>query len=63
MGGDFEVGRPPGLTPGSDIDLPLAVNVGPLPLPPGARYTWRLQIDGETQEHWQLSFTVRSRQS
>jgi hypothetical protein len=63
VGGDFEVGRPPGLTPGSDIDLPLAVNVGPLPLPPGARYTWRLQIDGETQEHWQLSFTVRSRQS
>lgn len=60
-GGDFEVGRPPGLVPGTEIDLPLAVNVGPLPLEPGQRFSWQLWIDGETQEDWSRSFTVRPR--
>lgn len=56
--GDFEVGRPPGLAEGTPIDLPIAVNLGPLPLQPG-RYTWRLFIDDETGDGWSLSFTVR----
>lgn len=59
IGGEFEVGRPPGLAPGTAIDLPLAINLGPLPLPPGARYTWRLTIDSQAEEAWQLPFTVR----
>ena len=42
----FEVGRPPGLRPGTPIDLAFAVNIGPMPLPPGGRYEWRLSIDG-----------------
>src|SRR5215210_4393613 len=29
---EFEVGRPPGLTPGTPIDLSLALNFGPIPL-------------------------------
>jgi len=57
--GDFQVGRPPGIAPGSPIDLPLAVGVGPLPLAPGTRYTWRLVVDGESSEGWSLSFTTR----
>jgi len=58
--GEFEVGRPPGLTPGADIDLPIAINFGPLPLAPGQRYSWQLWIDGETRSEWQRPFQVRA---
>jgi hypothetical protein len=58
--GSFEVGRPPGIKPGTPIDVPLAINVGPLPLPPGSRYEWRLSIDGESHEDWRLAFSTRS---
>jgi hypothetical protein len=57
--GKFEVGRPPGLPPGSDIDFAFTVNVGPLPLASG-RYAWQLWIDGATAEEWQRPFQVRS---
>ena len=57
--GDFEVGQPEEVPAGSPIDLPLAINIGPLPLDPGGRYTWRLTIDGETDESWVLGFTTR----
>jgi hypothetical protein len=39
--------------------VPLAINIGPLPLPPGGRYEWRLTIDGETSEDWRLPFSTR----
>ena len=57
--GDFEVGRPEGVPAGTPIDLPLAINLGPLPLNPGARYTWRFTLDGESDESWSLGFTTR----
>src|SRR5581483_3231689 len=44
--GQFEVGRPAGIPEGTPIDLPLAINIGPLPLPAG-RYVWQLIIDGQ----------------
>ena len=56
---EFEVGRPAGIKPGTPLELPLAVNSGPLPLEPGSRYEWRLSIDGATDEDWRLPFTVR----
>jgi hypothetical protein len=59
FGGDFEVGRPPGLKPGTPLDFPVAMNSTPLPLEPG-RYEWRLTIDGESRQDWTLAFTVRS---
>lgn len=55
----FEVGRPPGLKPGTYLDFPVAVNSAPLPLEPGT-YEWRLTIDGKTDPGWRLPFTVRS---
>jgi len=58
FGGEFEVGRPPGLKPGTPLDFPVAVNSTPLPLEPG-RYEWRLTIDGASREDWTLPFTVR----
>jgi hypothetical protein len=55
----FEVGRPPGLKPGTSIDLAFAVNLGPVPLPPGGRYEWRLSIDGHSEAHWHAAFSTR----
>ena len=41
----FEVGRPPGLVPGTTLDVALAPNFIGLPLPPG-RYRFALELDG-----------------
>lgn len=57
--GDFEVGRPEGVPAGTPIDLPLAINMGPLPLAPGSRWTWRLSVDGMQDDAWTLGFTTR----
>jgi hypothetical protein len=57
---EFEVGRPAGLKPGTPLELPLAINSGPLPLEPGKRYEWLLSIDGGTDDDWRLGFGVRS---
>jgi hypothetical protein len=59
MQGEFEVGRPPGLKRGTPIDVPLALNLPPLLLPPGQRFSWELTLDGETNEDWHLAFTTR----
>ncbi len=56
----FEAGRPPGLRPGTAIDVPVGVNVGPMPLTPGARYRWELSIDGDSHEDWGVSFETRA---
>lgn len=58
FGGEFEVGRPPGLKPGTPLDFPVAMNSTPLPLEPG-RYEWRMTIDGAGKQDWTLPFTVR----
>lgn len=57
---DFEVGRPPGLTPGTPLDSVLAINMQSLPIPPARRYEWRMSIDGHPDEAWRVSFTTRS---
>ena len=51
---------PPGIKPGTPLELPLAVNSGPLPLEPGSRYEWRLSINGEGDDDWRLAFSVRA---
>ena len=57
----LEVGRPPGVVPGTPLDSVLAINIPTgLPLSPGARYEWKLMVDGECNEDWSLPFTVRS---
>jgi hypothetical protein len=56
---EAEVGRPAGLAHGADIDFPLAFQIGPLPLLPGQRYQWVLDIDGETRDDWRLAFSTR----
>lgn len=59
VAGTFEAGRPAGVVPGSPLLVPLAINFSALPVQPGGRYTWRLAIDGTTEDGWQLSFSVR----
>jgi hypothetical protein len=59
--GEFNVARPETVPEGTPIDVALAVNLGPLPLETGNRYTWRLTIDGDTNEDWALGFTTRPR--
>ncbi|MFE2427240.1 DUF6941 family protein [Streptomyces sp. NPDC059373] len=54
--GQLEVGRPPGLAHGSSIDASFALNVSPLPIPPG-RYQWRLDLANEI---FSVFFTVRA---
>jgi hypothetical protein len=43
--GSFEVGRPPGVKPGSTLNTPLAINLNALVLDAGG-YEWRLEVDG-----------------
>jgi hypothetical protein len=53
--GELEVGRPPGVAPGSLLDASFVVSLQPLPLPPG-RYQWRLDVSEQT---FAASFQVR----
>jgi hypothetical protein len=57
--GDFEVPRPENVPEGAPVDVALAVNFGPLPLPPGGRFTWKLTVDGNASPDWTLSFSTR----
>jgi hypothetical protein len=57
--GSLEVGRPPGLPPGSALDVPMAFQVPPMILAPGSRYIWELTLDDELREDWRLPFSTR----
>lgn len=46
--------------PGMPLDAAFAINLGPMPIPPGGRYEWRLTLDGESHEDWRLPFSTRS---
>jgi hypothetical protein len=60
---NVEVGRPPGTRRGSAFNAPIAINMGPLPIPPGGRYVWRFTIDGQTRDEWRLPFSTRAAQT
>jgi hypothetical protein len=53
---EFEVGRPPGMDPGTPVDHAFQMSLGSLPLPPG-RYQWRLTVAGE---EFTAAFQVRA---
>ena len=61
IGGEFEVGRPPGAIEGAAMAVPLAFNFPPMPLPPG-RFEWQAWVDGETKEAWSYAFTTRAQE-
>lgn len=59
--GEFEVGRPPGAVPGSDLDFTAVFGFIGLPLDPEKGYRWQLEIDGEDSGH--ASFRTRTAQN
>jgi hypothetical protein len=60
MRGDFSVAQPTGVPEGSPVDVPMAVNLGPLQLVPSSRYSWRFVVDGESLPGASVSFTTRA---
>jgi len=54
--GELEVGRPAGIAPGSALDASFAMNVPPLPLPPG-RYEWHVTV---AEQIFSAFFSVRA---
>jgi len=59
VNGAFEARRQPGMTPGAEINVPMAFNIV-LHLPPGGRYSWVLDADGPGGDSWEVSFETRS---
>jgi hypothetical protein len=57
--GEFSVQLPQGVPEGSPVDVPMAINVGPLPLVPGSRYNWRFVVDGESLPGANVAFATR----
>lgn len=58
--GELEVGRPPGIRPGSLINVPFAVNYPAIPVQAGKAYEWRWSINGKSRDDWRLPFEVRA---
>jgi hypothetical protein len=59
--GEIEVGRPVGVKAGTPLDAVIAINIGPVPLPPDSRFAWQFSIGGDTDEDWRVGFTTRPR--
>lgn len=59
--GDFEVGRPPGLPMGMDLDFILAMGFSGITLEPDRRYRWQLEIDDEPADHTSFRTTPAKR--
>ena len=59
--GDFSTTTPEDVPQGTPVDVPIAVNFGPIPLGPSSRFTWRLVVDGESLPGASVSFTTRPR--
>jgi hypothetical protein len=48
---EIEVGRPPGVRPGAELSVALALVIGPLGLPNDRGFVWRLELPGEDLTH------------
>lgn len=60
VNGHFEPRRPREvIAPGLEVNVPMSFNVV-LHLEPGRRYSWVLDVDGQTDDAWRLSFETRA---
>jgi len=57
--GRIEVARPPAHRAGVPLDLPMVIGIPPVQLEPASRYTWLLDVDGQTRDDWRLAFSTR----
>ena len=61
VNGHFEARRPPDMTPGTELNVPMSFNIV-LQLEPSTRYSWVLEIEGQTEASWQVTFATRQAQ-
>jgi hypothetical protein len=59
IAGQFDVAPALGTKRGTPLVLPSAVAVPPYPLTPGARFEWRLEVNGDTHEDWRVGFSTQ----
>lgn len=57
--GQIAVERPPAHRIGVPLDVPMVIGVPALQVPAASRFTWILEIDGQTRDDWRLSFSTR----
>jgi hypothetical protein len=55
----WEMGRPPGVKPGTTLVMPFAIPFGVFELEAGQQYVVQFSIDGDVRDQWRLPFTVR----
>jgi Family of unknown function (DUF6941) len=56
---EWEMGRPPGIKPGTTLVMPFAIPFGVFELEAGVQYVVQVSIDGDPRDQWRLPFTVR----
>jgi hypothetical protein len=57
--GGFRVAPSPEARKGAFIPFPFAFFLGPVPLPTGSHFEWRLSVNGQHHEDWRLAFSTR----
>ena len=57
--GAMEVGRPPGMKPGTPQNGCLGLNLAAIPIPPGGRYEFRLVVDGDEDSAVSAPFSTQ----
>jgi hypothetical protein len=58
--GVMDIKADPGAPDGMVMVHVESIDIVPMPLPPATVFTWRVWIDGVTQEHWAASFVTRA---
>jgi len=59
--GSFTARRPPDWAPGAEVNVPMTFNAV-LDLKPNQRYSWTLEVNGQTDDAWRASFETRQAQ-
>jgi hypothetical protein len=57
--GGFTVEPSPEAREGAFIPFPFAFFLGPVPLPSGSHFEWRLSVNDQHHEDWRLAFSTR----
>jgi hypothetical protein len=58
VNGQVSAARAPGWPEHQPFNIPVVITFGALPVQAGRSYTWRLVIDGESDDRWVLGFSV-----
>jgi|ERR1700744_4013110 hypothetical protein len=61
VNGHFDPVQPPEAAPGAEVNVPVGFNIV-LQLEPFTRYSWVLEVEGRTEDSWQVTFATRQAQ-